>query len=246
MSDTNDTLELASTPRASEGPNHPMHTMMDTDTVSNNHFLPSPAPLVQQTPAQPSSDHILAGLLREAHFRIAELDRRIQKQYDEKMELLDRLNRRDLEVMARDNTIDHLRRDLREADARIESLEKRLKEVSDNPPADELPRQIHHTQNVRHPVIWDMFDDEPMLLSISPTTHSSGLSSRNIIPYAELPFLLPDGYSWYSLPDHQRLRSPGLWRYVPIPGQFFPDDFSEGMTLSGRTWTLGRDELRRS
>ncbi len=88
-----------------------------------------------------------------------------------------------------------------------------------------------------HPVIWDSPDDRPIPLPLHPCTSSTGPSPWKVIPYVEPPCLQPDRYSWFM-----RLKLSGLdlsfyWN-VPIPGQFHPDDFSQGVSLGGHTWNI--------
>src|SRR5258708_3175326 len=48
---------------------------------------------------------------------------------------------------------------------------------------------------------------------------------------------------WFSLPDTKWVHSTTFWQNVPIPGEFFPGDFNQGVLLTGHTWNVGTNEL---
>jgi len=47
--------------------------------------------------------------------------------------------------------------------------------------------------------------------------------------------LVPEGYSWFSMPESARPKQTGVYRNVPIPGRFYDEDFKEVVTMQGRS-----------
>ncbi len=246
-------------PRVPDGPSYINYhltpaTLMDMDTmsisISTSLLLSSPPhqigtfympniPLAQMTSQLSSKNpkNMWADLLQEAHATIRQLT-------DDKVMLLDKLNKWDLEVNTQGNIIKHLWWDLCGADAQIMSLEQHLREVPENTSADECPQKIPHNHLTHQPIASESPGGAPLPLLISPNATSSGPRSREIIPYVKPPSLQLDDYSWYSLPDHKCFWSSKVWWNVPVPGQFFPNDFTQGLTVTGWTWSNVTEDVR--
>ena len=50
-------------------------------------------------------------------------------------------------------------------------------------------------------------------------------------------------YSWFTRPKTEQLHSLLFWQNIPIPGQFHPEEFNQGVSLCGHTWNVGTDPL---
>ncbi len=149
----------------------------------------------------------------------------------------------DLKLLTWDNTIEHLQQDLHTVDNHIRSLNWCIKGLSDNPPVDEHPHKVPHNSSSHHPIIWDMPKNGPVLISLHPLAPSLGPSPKKALQYIEPPSLWPDGYMWFSLPDTEQVCLTTFWQNVPIPAEFFPGDFNQGVSLTSHTWNVGTDEL---
>src|SRR5258708_17174747 len=79
---------------------------------------------------------------------------------------------------------------------------------------------------------------------LSPLASSStGPSPRKVIPYVKPADLHPDGYSWFMRPNSEQLHSPSFHQNIPVPGQYYSDNFKQRVSLCGHTWNVGTDVL---
>src|SRR5258708_25375171 len=113
--------------------------------------------------------------------------------------------------------------------------------MSYTPQEDEHPRKVPHTHSTQQLATPE---SRPHSHPLSPLASSSmGPSPRKVIPYVEPADLCPDGYLWFTRPDSEQLRLPSFHQNIPIPGQYYLDDFKQGVSLCGCTWNVGTDAL---
>src|SRR5258708_3625058 len=87
-------------------------------------------------------------------------------------------------------------------------------------------------------------ESRPHSHPLSPLASSlMGPSPRKVILYVEPADLHPNGYLWFMRPDSKQLHSPSFHQNIPIPGQYYSDDFKQGVSLCGCTWNVGVDAL---
>ena len=183
----------------------------------------------------------LTELLKGAHSQINYLDHQIQKLNNKRVVFLRRLSKKDLEILTWDNTIKHLHHNLHGATDHIQSIECQLKEMLYTPHEDKHLQKVPHTHSIQHPVTPE---NGPLSLPLSPLTSSlTGPSPRKVIPYVKPMNLQPDGYSWFMRPETEWLHLLSFYWNIPIPGQYYPNDFNQGVSLCGCTWNIGTDPL---
>jgi hypothetical protein len=83
-----------------------------------------------------------------------------------------------------------------------------------------------------YPIAWPKGPSMHHAITAPAPSPSAGSPGDAISP------LIPAEYSWFKILNHICQHSLGVWRGIPIPGTFFPNDFNFGVKVGDQRWSM--------